>query len=395
MKSVLRRPVLLLSAAASITVPGVLAVVAVLGHQHEDSLASVQSVPVGSQLSQAGEQEELLPVSGRTDKGPAPSIRAMIPASVLAGENRARGLQLLSQAATAGRAASYQGVEMIADTTVAGPNKAVATVWHSGGLTVLQLAGGKPEVTYDGDGRSPEGVFGVTTTLVGLLDKNYVPVYLGTSSVIGRPALVVAVQRADGSMAAQFWLDRRTFLPLRRDVYDTSARLVSDDQFTKVRFGARTMPKVAAGPGSAAWAAAPSPVQLLSKLNGEGSLLPSTLPGDLSLYAASVTSTSAGQVADLGFSDGLSVVSLFVQRGVLPAKIPGWQPERIAGHLVYVAQHEVTMSGGGFVYTLITDAPPKTVDAVVGALPPTGGPGILGRLGRGLGRLVSVLDPFH
>jgi sigma-E factor negative regulatory protein RseB len=393
MKSVLRRPVLLLSAAASITVPGALAVLAVLGHQHEDSVPSAHSVPLGSQLSQAGEQA-LLPASGRSGTGPAPNIRAMIPASVLADENRARGLQLLSQAATAGRAASYQGVEAIVDTTVAGPNKAVATVWHSGGLTVLQLAGGKPEVSYDGDGRAPEGVFGVTTTLVRLLDKNYVPMYLGSSSVIGRPALVVAVQRADGSTAARFWLDQRTFLPLRRDVYDTSAHVVSDDQFTRVRFGAGKMPKVA-GLGSAAWAAAPSPVQLLSKLNGEGSLLPQTLPGDLSLYAGSVASTSAGQVTDLGFSDGLSVVSLFVERGILPAKMPGWQPEQISGHMVYVAQHEVTMSGRGFVYTLITDAPPKTVDAVVGALPPTGSPGILGRLGRGLGRIVSVLDPFN
>jgi hypothetical protein len=85
MKSVLRRPVLLLSAAASITVPGVLAILAVLGHQHEDTVASAQSVPIGSQLSQAGAQEALLPVSGRSATGPAPNIRAMIPASVLVG----------------------------------------------------------------------------------------------------------------------------------------------------------------------------------------------------------------------------------------------------------------------------------------------------------------------
>lgn len=394
MKSVLRRPVLLLSAVATITVPGALAALAVLGHHHEDIVAAnPRPVSLGTQLPPGG-QAAMLPAGGARTVH-APNIRAMVPASATAAVDRARGIKLLSQAAAAGRAASYQGVEAIADSTVTGPSTVVATVWHrGGGLTVTRVAGGQPEESYDSNGRAPEGVFGVTTTLVGLLDKNYVPEYLGTGSATGRPALVVAVRRADGTTAAHFWLDERTMVPLRRDVYDMSAHLVSDERFTTVTFGRAKMPKVAAGPGRAAWAAAPSPVQLLSTLNGEGCLLPSTLPGDLSLYAASEAVTPSGQVADFGFSDGLSVVSLFVERGVLPAKIPGWQSGRIGGHVVYVAQHEVTMSGSGFVYTLITDAPPKTVDAVVAALPANRSPGVLGRLGRGLDRIVSVLNPF-
>jgi sigma-E factor negative regulatory protein RseB len=395
MRSVLRRPVLLLSVTATITVPAALAALAVLGHHHEDTLAATpRPASLGTQFSQGGQQAAMLP-AGEARTAHAPNIRAMVPASTTAAEDHARGMRLLDQAAAAGRAASYQGVEAIADTTVTGPSTVMATVWHrGGGLTVTRVAGGQPEEIYDSNGRAPEGVFGVTTTMVGLLDKNYVPVFLGTGSAIGRPALVVAVQRADGTTAAQFWLDERTLVPLRRDVYDTSAHLVSDDRFTKVTFGTAKMPKVTAGPGNVAWATAPSPAQLLSRLNGEGCLLPSTLPGDLSLYAASEAATPSGQVADFGFSDGLSVVSLFVERGVLPAKIPGWQQDRIAGHVVYVAQHEVTMSGSGFVYTLITDASPKTVDAVVAALPDNRSPGLLGRLGRGLDRIVSVLNPF-
>ena len=209
------------------------------------------------------------------------------------------------------------------------------------------------------------------------MEKHYVPVYLGTGSAIGRPALMVAVRRSDGTSAAQYWLDARTMLPLRRDVYDTSAHLVSDERFTEVRFGVAVMPKVAAGPGGATWVTATSPQELLYRLNGSGILLPRRLPGGLSLYAASEAATSTGQVSEFGFSDGLSAVSLFVE------------------HLVYVAQHEVTMAGGGFVYTLVYDAPSATVEAVVGALPSNGAPGVLVRLGRGLGRLVSVLDPFR
>lgn len=396
MRSVLRRPALLLSAAATITVPGALAVLAVVGHQHADSVSRVRPASLGTQVSQEGDQEARLPASGRSGNGPAPSIKTMIPAGAKDGQERARGTRLLGQAAAAGRASSYQGVESIVDKTVTGSSTVVAAVWHrSGNLTVTQLAGNKPEETYAGSGRDPEGVFGVTTTLVRLLEKHYVPVYLGTGSAVGRPALVVAVRRTDGSTAAQYWLDEHTLLPLRRNVYDTSARVVSDDQFTRVRFGAARLPKVPAGRGRAAWSAAPSPAGLLSELNGQGGLLPRALPGNLSLYAASVAATPAGRVSDFGFSDGLSVVSLFVERGTLPAKMPGWRPQRISGHQVYVAQHEVTMSGRGFVYTLITDAPPRTVDAAVGALPPTGGPGVLGRLGRGLSRIVRVLDPFR
>lgn len=400
MKSMLRRPALLLSAAATVAVPGALATLAVIGHEHADSAARARPAALGSQFSQAGEQEARLPTSGPAGTDPEPGMQAMAPAivrtSVTADEEKARGARLLGLAATAGRAASYQGVETIVDKTVTGYSTVVAAVWHRGGSrTITQLEGGSPEVTYDGDARDPGGVFGVTTTRVALLRKNYVPMYLGTGSVIGRPALVVAVRRDDGSTAAQFWLDEHTLLPLRRDVYDTSARVVSADQFTRVRFGAASPPKVPAGQGPEAWVAASSPAGLLTALNGEGSLLPRALPGDLSLYAAAMVKTAAGPVCDFGFSDGLSVVSLFVERGALPRKMPGWQPEQISGHQVYVAQHELTMSGPGFVYTLITDAPPQTVDAAVGALPPTGGPGILGRVGRGLSRIVSVLDPFR
>ena len=396
MRSVLRRPVLLLSAAATVAVPGALAALAVLGHQHEGAAAGPPPASLGA-AARAGQQAAGLPAGAGAASGdgagrPAPDIRAAAPS----GDARDLGARLLKEAAAAGSSATYQGVEAIADTTLAGPGMVVARVWHrGGGRTVTQLAGGQPQEAYDGGGRDPEGVFGVTATLVGLLEKHYVPLYLGTGSLIGRPALMVAVERADGSTAARYWLDARTLLPLRRDVYDPSARLVSDERFTQVRFGPAAMPRVVAGPGPATWAPAPSPARLLSRLNGEGSLLPRTLPGDLSLYAASDVSTSSGQVADFGFSDGLSVVSLFVERGSLPARMPGWQPERVSRHLVYAAQDEVTMSGRGFVYTLVYDAPSSTVEDVVGALPANGSPGILVRLGRGLGRLVSVLDPFR
>lgn len=365
MRSVLRRPALLLSAVVTILVPSALVALAV----HEDS--------VGAALSQGSQQETRLP-------GFAPG----------GAETRTGGLRLLSGAAAAGRALSYQGVESIGSTTLAGPSTVTATLWHqAGGLTVTQVAGDQPEAAHGGD---MGGVLGVTPTMVWLLGKHYKTVYRGTGSMAGRPVLVVDALRTDGSTAARFWLDKATLLPLGRDVYGGPPRVVSEDRFTRVRLGPARTPKVNTGPGDAGWTAAPSPARLFSVPNGAGRLLPRNLPGNLSLYEASSATTPAGKVTDFGFSDGLSVLSLFVEHGSLPRRMPvGWTRERVRGHVVYVAQHEVAMSGRGFVYTIVTDAPPKTVDAVVGALPATGEQGILGRLGRGLGRLAKVLDPFR
>ena len=43
------------------------------------------------------------------------------------------------------------------------------------------------------------------------------------------------------------------------------------------------------------------------------------MPSGLTLFDARQSSTAGGRVVDLAYSDGLSVVSLFVQRGRLPA----------------------------------------------------------------------------
>jgi sigma-E factor negative regulatory protein RseB len=187
-------------------------------------------------------------------------------------------------------------------------------------------------------------------------------------------------------------------VPLRRDVYDTSAQLVSEDAFVQVQFGALAAPPGAAGtvsaPARSAWSTVAVPASLLVGLNGQGWRLPPALSGGLSLYAAAQSKTGAGEVVDLGYSDGLSVISLFVQRGTLAPKMVGWQPVSLNGHLVYVAGHSITWTGRGLVYTLIADAPPHTVQEVVASLPQNTSPGFLVRIGRGFHRLAALVNPF-
>jgi sigma-E factor negative regulatory protein RseB len=395
--SALRRPGLLISAVVAITVPGVLAIVALLGPDHTAARATAfAGAGAGEAATGSG---ELYDYAETAQDG--------------------MGIQLLGESAAAGLAVSYQGVELLAQSGVAGQDTIVSDVWHSGGVTVTQtsgaamLTGTQPYVSYDVDNHSPEGVFGVTKTLVSLLGQHYVAVYQGTGSAVGRPALIVELHRADGSLAARFWLDKQTMVPLRREVFDTSARLISEEAFVQVQFGTLTKPPgstaasgakaspqasagaTAATPSGSGWSAVTAPAQLLAGLNRQGWRLPVSLPGGLPLYSAARSTTTAGQVLDLGYSDGLSVVSLFVQRGTLAQRPAGWQQVSLPGHQVYVAGHSIIWAGGGFVYTMLADAPPLVVTQVVASLPQNTAPGFFGRIMRGFRRLAAIADPFH
>lgn len=401
--SVLRRPRLLLSAAVTITVPGLLAALAVFGHEHASPGASMEAASLGA--GAVGDSSPIAsgPVLSDVDLSPIPDAQMAKAVFGLDYASQMVGMGLLGKAAAAGLSTSYQGVEVTAQSGLTGTVTMISNVWHQGGgLTVTRtydptvLAGSQPPVNYDEDARAPEGVFGVTTTLVALLYTTnvYTAVYTGTSSVIGRAALVVKLDRADGSLAAEFWLDSKTLLPLRREVYDTSKQLISEDAFVQVQFGRSTPPPGAASSGQPAWSRVTSPTGLIVDLNGQGWQLPADLPDGLSLYQAARSQTGGGEVVDLGYSDGLSVVSLFVQRGTLAPKMTSWQAVSLNGHVVYVAGHTITWTGQGFVYTVIADAPPRTVEAVIAALPRNASPGFLTRMGRGLNRLASLVNPF-
>jgi sigma-E factor negative regulatory protein RseB len=283
----------------------------------------------------------------------------------------------------------------------------MSDIWHvSGGQTVTQTlaagpqASGEPYLSADTDGQWPEGVLGVTTQLVSLLESHYIVVYAGTGPVGNRAAQIVEAWRNDGSLAARFWLDNATKLPLEREVFDSGEHLISDDLFINVRVESRAAESAPAG-GPAdprgPWTA-PLPARQLLTLRGRGWLVPAGLPGGLSLFTGAQTQTSTGTVLDLGYSDGLSVVSLFEQRGNLAAKLAGWQTITVAGHEVYAAepdQRSLTWSSRGMVYTVIADAPAQTVDAVIGALPHDRPPGFWKRMSRGFARLASWVNPFR
>jgi MucB/RseB N-terminal domain len=410
---------LLLTAVVTVTLPGMLAIMAVVGHERGDVAAGATAALEGTPLSGP------FPVAPTTARAAVRDNVASVqrvsgaPVTVLSRVStgqQATGMHLLDLAANASLATSYQGTELVSQSDVGGSVKVVSQVWHEGGGTTFvetsdaaaaaakqsaaAHAAGTTVASSDPANGSPEGVFGVTKGLVTQLGKHYVAAYQGRGSAAGKSASIVEVFRFDGSVAARYWLDRKTMLPLRRELYDTSDKVVSEDSFVQVQFGALAQPPQAAQSAQSAraaqsaWVAAGPPAKFLTSLTGQGLRVPATLPGGLPLYKAASTKTTSGEIVELEYSDGLYVVSLFVQRGTLAADMPGWRQVRVGGQQAYVSGHSVTWAGPGYVYTVIADAPPQTVTQVVQALPRGGSPGVLDRLGRGFLRLARVINPF-
>ena len=354
---------------------------------------------------------------GRGTSASAPRTAAVRAGAVTARGPRKRSspvaVSLMTEAAKAAVVTSYQGEEVDSRWDSGGGTLLVSDIWHvSGGQTWTQTQAGGPGastqtyVSTDPDGGSPEGVLGVTATLVKLLEDHYVVALAGAASADNRPAQVVEAWRGDGSLAALFYLDQATKLPLERRVYDTQAHVINESFFINVQIGkpvSQPRPQ-ALGAGArqqqaqaAAWTVPIPPAKLVASARSGWRVAP-VLPDGLTLFTGAQTSTPAGPVLDLGYSDGLYVVSLFEQRGKLAAKLAGWQRTTVGGRIVYAAgsaQRSLTWSGNGMVYTLIADAPAQAVAAVVDALPYDKPPGFWKRMSRGLARLASLVNPFH
>lgn len=339
-----------------------------------------------------------------------PSAAAVNPARAgVAGREPARpagadGLVLLRDAVAASMTVPYRGVQVVSWSGPADTTTTVVEVTHEPGLgTLLRTAdaGAGPtgeSFIPDGRGGQPGEVLGVTEDALDLLAVNYRVVPAGIGSACGRRAAIVEARRADGSLAARFWLDKATKIPLRRELYDGRSQMINVNAFIQLDLSRSAHPIriPSADAASRPWAVLTAAD--LARLRVSGWPLPGRLPGGLVLFSARQVTTGEGTVFQLGYSDGLSGLSLFVQHGVLQPLHTGWREVKVAGWPVYTREsigQGLTWSSRGYVLTLIADAPAGTIKAAVRALPHDTGQGFLARLQHGFGRLVSWVDPFR
>jgi sigma-E factor negative regulatory protein RseB len=327
---------------------------------------------------------------------PAPSARPTPASRAVAAARTASGreaLQLMTRAARACRTSAFTGVEVARWWGPAGLRVWLARIWHRPGAGTIALplgaADGQPVL-------GPGASAAISAQQLALLQMGFLLFYAGKATADGRRADLVTIDRPDRTLAAKYWLDAATGLPLRRELFDSRARLVSDISITSLQSGPRALQGMPL-PTSAV-SLRPLGQPAVSALRARGWPLADELPGGLILVTASKVAISPGPVIGLSYSDGLSVISLFVQRGVLPPIEPGWRSVTLGDHDVYALDPDdqtIVWAGDGYVFTMIAQAPSATVDQALSALPHSSEPGFWGRLGRGFRRLLSWANPFR
>lgn len=321
---------------------------------------------------------------------PLPVLAAPAPSrsvSVTAGPEQ-EAIALLEAAALAGQSMTYTGTQYVATWSRTGSDAALAEVAHD--------ADGGSVVTAPMSAAAPIPMTAtVDRRLLGLLAASYDLVVAAPGRCAGRTTEVVEAYRQQGTLAGRFWLDRDSGLLLRREVFDEGGRRIRSSAFLDLQVtGVRA---VTPAPTPMGGEGAPSADQL----RAEGWQVPSDLPAGFELFDTRLNTPVPGeQVLHLAYSDGLSAVSLFAQRGGLGTEPPaGFVAEQVDRRPVWVrpgAPERVVWSGGGWVWTLVSDASPETVRAAVATLPRDPAPeqGLVPRLGRGAARMLGMLNPF-
>lgn len=349
-------------------------------------------------------------------------VCAAAPALALAGSPSAGGggevEGWIVRAAAAQRALAYSGTQLVATWSAGRSDSALLDVVHQPGRGLTTSPHDAGSGTVPGAGQddavttpdAPGGTAYLTEAAAGspaplsLLMAHFAVSLVGTGQVAGRPVHTLALRRA-GRTVARLWLDDGTGLMLRREVYDDAGRTVSAMAFLDV-----TVTEAPPGADRPAVTVTPS-VDGLAAARRDGWAVPAAIGADLVLYdARSLDADGDGggggdgdaPIMHLSYSDGLTSLSVFEQRGRLAAgAVDGYQPAQVAGHQVHVRpglpSHAVWQSGA-VVVTVVSDEPTGQLAGVVAALPPTAEPpasGWLARAARDVLRAARWLTPLR
>jgi len=237
--------------------------------------------------------------------------------------------------------------------------------------------------------------------MLGLLSGSYRLVLGPDGVVLGRPTHAVQALRADGSLAATFALDAGTGMLLQRSRYDRAGALIRTAGFTSLRFTVTPpshLPPMLPSARTAALSSAET-----TRWAANGWPCPMQLAG-LTLVGAGGVPGTHNQMLHLTYSDGLSLVSLFVQAGHLDeTAASSGSPASMGGYDVQTATapaggQQVFWSAQGWVFTVVSAEPDGAVATMVAALPhdPTdpAAADLPQRLGRGADRMLSWLNPL-
>lgn len=354
------------------------------GHSAEDPRARAFLVPVAVLC--------VLLLAGLTASGnPA--------AGALPAHDEPGALDLLRRAADAELRTGYEGVQLVSFFNGSTTDSTMVDVEHHPGHGTA-VSGGGPEDNGGGLVMSPgRSRLDFDQVLLRLLQRNYAVVRGGAAGTIcGRDTSLVEARRSDGSTAGRFWVDDSTGLLMRRETVDSAGRVAQSSGFVSIDLGEDGGTPPYAGKRQAEpWGDRLDAAEL-RELNGEQWRLPARLATRFDLVEARARGAGNARSVHLAYSDGLSLLSVFVQRGRLGTKATdagtadGMRRVVEGGAVVYVGddgQHRRMWESDGFVYTIMADAPAEAVSMAARTLPAPDGTGFWSRVGRGFDRLGS------
>jgi sigma-E factor negative regulatory protein RseB len=312
-----------------------------------------------------------------------------------------RALELLDKVASADDSVRYAGVQFVSAWSPGSTNSTVVEIKNVPGQgTAIRVRGSADGPAAAVFSTAP-GDIGVQLGggPVELLASNYSISTAGADRVTGRKTRVLEIAGDGGLVAARFWVDARTGVLLRREVYDASGRTVRASAFVQVRIGGQISPGHLPPLMPQADAEELTATEV-ADLRTAGCSCPALLLDSLALYRVRLVTTTAGTVLHLSYSDGLSTVSVFEQPGrVDETSMVGYQTLADGTGVQYERDglpQQVVWSADGVVYAVVADAPEPLVDDVVNGLPhpEAQSDDFTTRIGRGLARVGSWVNPF-
>jgi sigma-E factor negative regulatory protein RseB len=351
---------------------------------------------LGQSTSGAG-SSEVAPAVNVGSEGTVPDLRAVgSPLAPPAGDDK-RAVHALELAALAPTLIAYRGTRTIENYVGGEPTRVgleIAHVPDQGTVYRVTGAASSAPVFVDRDGAPVESDVGQEA--VDLLTEAYDVAVMGSEDVLGRPALVVGIGHG-GMLAAKFWIDEATGLLLNRELYE-NGQLVRSSTFSRLHIAPHAfllhLPVELQSPAASMLSTDNAP-----RLNDAGWTCPGRLGSDFALTGIAHVDVS-GDVMMAQYSDGLSNVSIFEQRGTLAlAAVDGLERIQLGNTQIFVDYGLPTVAvweSEGTVYTLVTDAPEGRATEVLADLPHASSvsdAGFFSRLGDGLSRMAEAVSP--
>lgn len=365
---------------------------AVGGLATERSGGSASSIGFGSKspLPQAGQRAATAP-------NDPPSSALAAPTTTASPGDDPQAVLLLETAVVAPAKYGFRATRVIRSFTPSGTETLRVEVMHTPGQgTRFHVLGATGKIVSDSFVPDADAASdGLEGRPLGPLEAAYDLAIEGPQQVDGRKTMVIAAR--DGSqLRARFWIDVETGLLLRRALY-ADGLLVRWSGYTSFdvtrHFMSHVPPEVPTMPATTV------ATSVAAALNDKGWTCPRWLNSTFRLSSLRQLDTDAGAM-HAEYTDGLSTVSVFEERGTLDTStLAGFQVRTVDGMTQYVREGLPTVAvwgSDGMVYTVVTDAPEQLSGALIARFPHDGAEPVGGfttRLGHGLSRMASAVAP--